>query len=291
MKKFLCLILAGAALLPATSTIHSAGNRINVGVVSSDAAVYGEMVSLLTKSEYLQVIERKDLASLFKELELKQSGAVLGPSDSRLKGIEYLIMIDTYEHKHGARIVKAETGEIIVSWTGFISELAQNCMDKLESEASLKNIAAMKNDEGIEIQVNFSRDSYTTGGRIEFTVISSSDGYLYVLDVQPDGSVIVLVPNQNSKGPIAIAEGEIVEIPGRLGFKMKAGPPYGIDTIKVIVTKSRIDIFKFGLNAGKNYTEVRGGDREKLTRGISVELENLPSSDWGITSKQIEIKE
>ena len=109
--------------------------------------------------------------------------------------------------------------------------------------------------------------------------------------MQPDGSVIVLVPNQNSKGPIAIEEGETVEIPGRLGFKMKAGPPYGIDTIKVIVTKSRIDIFKFGLNAGKNYTEVRGGDREKLTRGISVELENLPSSDWGIVSKQIEIKE
>lgn len=291
MKKFLCMILAGAALFLVDSTIQSAGNKINVGVVSSDAAIYGEVVSLLTKSEYLQVIERKDLASLFKELELKQAGAVLGPSDSRLKGIEYLIMIDTYEHKHGARIVKAETGEIIVSWTGFISELAQNCIDKLESEASLKNIAAMKNDDGIEIQVNFSRNSYTTGSRIEFTVISSSDGYLYVLDVQPDGSVIVLVPNQNSKGPIAIEEGETVEIPGRLGFKMKAGPPYGIDTIKVIVTKSRIDIFKFGLNAGKNYTEVRGGDREKLTRGISVELENLPSSDWGIVSKQIEIKE
>jgi len=285
------MIIATAALFLVNTATESAGNRINVGVVSSDAAVYGEMVSLLTRSEYLQVIERRDLGSLFKELELKQSGAVLGPSDSRLKGIEYLIMIDTFEHKHSARIVKAETGEIVVSWTGFISELAQNCIDKLESEASLKNIALMQNDEGIEIDINFSKDYYTTGSRIEFTVVSSSDGYLYIIDVQPDGNVIVLVPNQNTKGPIAVEEGEPVEIPGRLGFKMKAGQPYGIDTIKVIVTKKKIDIFRFGLNAGKDYTEVTGKDRDKLSRGISVELENLPASDWGIASKQIEIKE
>ncbi|HPS57050.1 MAG TPA: DUF4384 domain-containing protein [Spirochaetota bacterium] len=291
MKKLLCMIIATAALFLVNTATESAGNRINVGVVSSDAAVYGEMVSLLTRSEYLQVIERRDLGSLFKELELKQSGAVLGPSDSRLKGIEYLIMIDTFEHKHSARIVKAETGEIVVSWTGFISELAQNCIDKLESEASLKNIALMQNDEGIEIDINFSKDYYTTGSRIEFTVVSSSDGYLYIIDVQPDGNVIVLVPNQNTKGPIAVEEGEPVEIPGRLGFKMKAGQPYGIDTIKVIVTKKKIDIFRFGLNAGKDYTEVTGKDRDKLSRGISVELENLPASDWGIASKQIEIKE
>ncbi len=285
VSAILCLLFISVA------AVESADIKINVGVVSSDAAVYGEMVSLLTKSKALQVVERRDLAPLFKEIELKQAGAVLGPSDSRLKGIDYLIMVDRAEHKYSARIVKAETGEIVVSWTGFIDELAENCISKLEGEVSLRNLANMKNDEGIGIEVTFSSESYRVGSKIEFTVISDSDGFLYVLDVQPDGTVIVLVPNQNTKGPIEIKEGEVVSIPGRLGFKLRAGQPYGVDTIKVVVTKKKIDIFRFGLVSGKDYTEVKGDDREKLSRGVVVELENLPASDWGISSSEIKITE
>lgn len=291
MKKILIVLLASVSLLITGTGSESAANRINVGVVCSDAAVYGEMVSMLTKSVSLQVIERRDLGPLFKELELKQSGAVLGPSDSRLKGIDYLIMVENCGHKYSARIVKAETGEIVVSWTGFIGELAENCVNKLESEVSLKNLAHIENNEGIDIEINFPMDYYTSGSRIEFTVIPSSDGYLYILDVQPDGTVVVLVPNQNTKGPIEVSDGEVIDIPGRLGFRMKAAPPYGIDTIKVIVTRKKIDIFRFGLSSGKDYTEVTGKDRENLSRGVVVELENLPAEDWGIASKQIEIRE
>ncbi len=97
------------------------------------------------------------------------------------------------------------------------------------------------------------------------------------------------MPNANT-GPIKIASGEIVELPGKLGFRMTAGEPYGVDTVKVIVARKKIDIFKFGLDMGKNYTEVKGKNRESLSRGISLELENIPDSDWGIGSKEIEIR-
>lgn len=291
MKKFYCVITAALTLLVVSAGAGAAGERINVGVVSSDAEVYGEMVSLLTKSEALQVIERRDLTPLFQELALKQSGAVFGPSDSRLKGIDYLIMMERSGHKYSARIVKAETGEIVVSWTALLNELAENCINKLEGEVSLRNMSRMENSDGIDVEINFPKDYYPAGTRIEFTVISSEDGFMYILDVQPDGNVYVLVPNQNTNGPIEVEAGEAVEIPGRLGFRLKAGEPYGIDTIKVIVTKKKIDIFRFGLNTCKNYTEVKGEDRDKLSRGVVVELENLPDSEWGIGSRQIEIRE
>jgi len=269
--------------------IESADNRVRVGVASIDPAIYGEMVSLLTKSGTLQVIERRDLTPLIREIELSQSGVVDGKSESLLKGIDYLVMMEKIGNRFSARIVRSDTGQILVSWTGTINELAENCISKLESDVALKNLSQMDNDKGIDVEINFARDFYPAGSKIEFTVEASENGFMYVIDVQPDGNVYVLVPNANT-GPIEIAAGEVVEIPGRLGFRMTAGEPFGIDTVKVIVTKKKIDIFRFSLNMGKDYTEVKDKERENLSRGVILELKKIPDSDWGIGSKQIEIR-
>ncbi|HPS57272.1 MAG TPA: DUF4384 domain-containing protein [Spirochaetota bacterium] len=289
-RVFFVLLLLAAVFCIQDNHSSAASRKLNIGIASSDVSVYGEMTSLLSKSSYLQLIERRDLGPLFKELELAQSGAVLGASDSRLKGIDYLIMVDKSEHQYYCRIVKVETGEIIVNFDGFISDIAMNCRERLETEISLKSLDSLKNPKGISISIIPSADSYKTGEKIEFSVISEdSDGYLYILDRQPDGSVVILLPNGHKK-EYKIQEGEKVTIPGDLGFSIKASEPVGIDKLIVIVTKKPINIFKFGLNAGENYTEVNDKSKEALSRGMTLELDKLPDSEWGISFKEIPIK-
>jgi len=248
------------------------------------------MISLLSKSSYLQIIERRDLGPLFKELELKQSGAVLGASEPRFKGIDYLVMLDKNQNHYNCRIVKIDTGEIIVGWTGSIDDVAEKCVEKLETEVALKSLKELKNESGLRVTVNFMEDSYNVGDKIEFTVNSEdSDGYLYLIDIQPDGSVVVLLPNKH-KVEFKVEEGEGILLPEKLGFSFKATEPVGKDRLIAIVTKTPINIFKFGLKAGDIFTEVPGKSKGALSRGMTVELNQLPSADWGITSAEIMIK-
>ena len=291
MKKIGTVILFFFILMYTGSDfVRASATKINVGIASSESSVYGKMISLLSRSPYLQLIERRDLAPLLKELALKQTGAVLGASDSRLKGIDYLIMVDRNQHEYHCRIVNTETGEIIVGFTGFIDNIADRCIERLETEVSLKSITDLKNESGLRVSINFRADSYSIGEKIEFTVISEdSDGYLYLLDIQPDGSVIVLLPNRQNAN-YKITEGESVLVPNDLGFTIKATEPAGEDKVIAIVTKRPINIFKFGLNAGDTITDVQGKTKGIFSRGMSVELSQLPAKDWGISSAPILIK-
>ncbi len=268
----------------------ASAEKLNIGITSSEASVYGEKISLMSKSRYLQLIERKDLRPLFQELELKQSGAVLGASDTRLKGIDYLVMVDKDEYKYNCRIVKADTGVIIAAFTGFIEEIAGKCIDRLETDVSLKAIESLKNEEGLRVTIELRSSSYKVGEKVEFNVISGDeDVYLYLLDRQPDGTVVVLLPTSNQK-EYKIEAGEPVLIPGNLGFSIRATEPAGRDKVIAIVTRRPINIFKFGLTTGNYYSEARGGAKESLSRGMAVELTKLPAKDWGIISEEIEIR-
>jgi len=291
MKRIIMIVLLLIVLLPINDIKTSASPvKLNIGIASSESSAYGEMISLLSRSSYLQIIERKDLAPLFKELELKQTGAVLGASDSRLKGIDYLIMLDKNQNQYNSRIVKVETGEIVVGWTDSIDVIAERCIEKLEAEVNLRSIAELKNDQGFKVSINFSKESYKIGDRIEFTITSEdTSGYLYLIDIQPDGSVVVLLPNRQ-KDSFKIEKGEKILIPEALGFNIKASGPVGTDKLIAVVTKKPIDIFKFGLNAGDNFTEVSGKTKGTLSRGMNVELIQLPAKDWGISSATIVIK-
>ncbi len=288
MRKIVLLVSSLLVLFIFSDNYSSAAaEKINIGIASSDESAYGEMISLLSKSSYLQLVERRDLKPLFKELELKQSGAVLGASDSRLKGIDYLIMLDKNQLQYNCRIVKIDTGEIIVGWTGLLSDVADKCIDKIESEVALKSIKALKNDGGLRVSINFRADSYKVGEKIEFIVNSEdSDGYLYLIDIQPDGSVVVLLPNKH-KTEFKVHEGEQMLLPDNLGFNFKASEPVGTDRLIAIVTKTPINIFKFGLKAGESITEVPEKSKGVLSRGMSVELNQLPADDWGISSAEI----
>lgn len=286
-RKVIILSFAAVMLYFADHYISAQNKKLNIGIVGNDLSVYGEMVSNMSRSPYLQLIERKDLKPLFKELELKQAGIVIGSSDSRLKGIDYLVMVDKSRDRYFCRIVRIGTGEIIVAFDGDIRFIADKCVERLETDISLHAIEGLSNDKGLRVVIQFSAASYKVGEKISFTIKSpDADGYLYLLDRQPDGTMIVLLPNRKT-GDYKIRKGETVELPGALGFQIKASRPVGCDKFIAIVTREPIDITKFGLTTEQYYTEVTGNMKKTLTRGMSVEIEQLPEHDWGIASKEI----
>ncbi len=138
MKQLFNLILFAVLIVLCSIELISADNRIKVGIVSADAGIYGKMTSFLSKSSSLQVIERRDLAPLFKELELKQAGAVSGKTDSQIKGIDYLIIVDEIWNGHSARIVRLIQGRFLFHGQEHLMNLRRTALTSLSPRKPLK---------------------------------------------------------------------------------------------------------------------------------------------------------
>ena len=281
IKRSVLPALLFMVLFMTVKPIFASDARLNISIAGEDSSACSEMISLLSKSPYMQIIERKDLGPLFKELELKQTGVVYGVTDSRIKGIDYIIFIDKNQYKYNFRIVKVDTGDVIFGDSGFIQAIADKCLERLETEVALRNYRELDNDKGLRVEIRFRKDSYRVGELISFYVTShDSEGYLYLVDYEPDGSIVVLRPLQQ-KTPFEIKAGQRILVPDDLGFNIRAVEPAGRDTVVAIVTKKPIDITKFGLNAGEALAQARGAKKMELSRGMMVELKQLPLEDWG----------
>lgn len=96
---------------------------------------------------------------------------------------------------------------------------------------------------------------------IELRVYSEVSGYLTLLDVAPDGSLTVLVPNAGSRRVEIQADAEL-ELPGPgMDLTFRAAPPPGRGTVVAIVTGAPLE-FEYGpsgfasLDRGEQFLQV-----------------------------------
>lgn len=122
---------------------------------------------------------------------------------------------------------------------------------------------------------------FKEGEEIKFNVLASKDCYIYVVDFQSSGEVVMLVPNIYDKRN-RIEGGRVYKIPDDIGtgYKFVITPPFGTDVIKVFVSEREMDIeevlramrgsrFILDSEASKEFlSEVR--ERFVTERGIGV---------------------
>src|SRR5262245_7454573 len=91
---------------------------------------------------------------------------------------------------------------------------------------------------GWMVRVSVDRDSrtYQVGETVRIKVGSEKDGYLYVFNVDGEGTVSLLFPNRRAS-QAAIRANEAVDIPGPAPFAIKVAPPLGKELIWAVVTR------------------------------------------------------
>jgi len=93
----------------------------------------------------------------------------------------------------------------------------------------------------VRVDVDKTERLYVPGENIKVKVLSEEDGYLYLFNVGPDGSIDCLFPNGFQPDNKITGKQEVV-----VGDKFKMGikAPFGTDLIKAIVTKKPLKSVK-----------------------------------------------
>ena len=142
------------------------------------------------------------------------------------------------------------------------------------------------------VNINADRKAYRIGDLIQFTVNSTADGYLNILELEPDGNLHLLFPNKYKKDN-RITAGRDMQIPHDIGeFKLRAQEPSGTSQVVALVTLKPLHLER----AGKKNREDHGlwllKDTESMwtaARSTGVEAPGKPEREYGANRLYYEV--
>lgn len=118
----------------------------------------------------------------------------------------------------------------------------------------------------VRVSVDHADRNYKVGDTLTARVESERDGYLYLFNIDTEGNVTCLFPNQAQSNNQIKAKQEVV-VPGPgAGWSIKVQPPVGRELLKAVVTDRPLDAFK-GITLKRGPTPIS----EKHFRRLMVE--------------------
>jgi len=295
MMKKIMLIISCAVIV--CLVLSSSSNKVSIAIYCNDNSFYSEAIKSINKLGAVEIIERKDLKLIVKEIALQQSGLIKKKTANMLKSIDYIVIMKRNKNQYSAKIVYIKDGRIRDSFSGNKDSVLKGVLFSLNTIASFKVLSTLKSsDDGISIEITpfKGKTSYKYGDIFKFYIESESDGYLYVLDVDPHNNITILMPYGPFK-QFKIKADKRICIPDdlrgpngeKLFFKIKK--PAGRERIKVFVAKKPINIHQLsGVMKGYMAT-VNKKNNNNFIRGISVTMSTMDNSTWGTADLEIKI--
>ncbi len=195
---------------------------VNIGTADSEALT--ALRTELGSTAGIRLIEEEDA---FSHLILRRLG-----EDTRIVGSDGFVRHD-------------ELG------TG--AAAATKIADALRREAAAKRLADMDNpgqQDGLELSISGGGTQFGLGETVKFTVRSERAGYLTLVDLGTDGTVAMLLPNEDMPS-MRIEAGGAIEYPSAdSGVNLQFLPPVGRGMVRAFVTDEPLDI---AIAAGETY--------------------------------------
>ncbi len=265
---------------------------LRIAVLGQPEEIRLKVESSLINLPYCKVIEIQNRAALLKEISLGQTG-VLDETKiakaGKMLGAEKIITVSKKENISSIRMTDIETGVVEGIW---YSENSNQDKDFSQSAILIKKmleglmmnraLAELKSIESsIKVSIKTSKSSFKKGEEISFEILSEESGFLTIIDIQPDGSIVQLLPNKTGMSN-KINAGESYFFPDRARSKLLISPPYGRDTLRAIVSKKPLNIFKKDDLEGEGISTVKFGLGGILSKGIFMKFQSVPSGEWGL---------
>jgi hypothetical protein len=292
------------ALLPMPDDLRSRITRI----VQSDVRA-GEIVSSHAAARYLlearggvlRLLSADGLQRVQEfDLEAGQWGAELDRALSRLARAAQLLAIDNPASRLtvSARVASAAA-----------------------AAAAARDIVQVPRTQTARMRIRQRGESRSADNSLQLEVSVSADAYLTIVDVDTEGNINVLFPNDHQKPGFLpdgrILGGEIALLPdtlvpgGRAGFFWDYGPPAGTDVVRIFAStdlatagllRERIRLLRASpadpARPDPAALEIREGLARAMSRGILVVPDDpaashapAPTRDWAATTLTITITE
>jgi len=88
----------------------------------------------------------------------------------------------------------------------------------------------------VSVEVDRKDKTYKLGDAVQIRVRSEREGHLYVFNLDPDGSITLLYPNDTQKETMIPANTDIMIPPANSKDRISVGEPVGKELIKAVVT-------------------------------------------------------
>lgn len=276
--------------------------QVRVAVVGEPEELRQAVEAALSNSPFCQLIDLSKRRDTLRELELAQNGLLdeaKAPRAGRMLGVEKWLIVQGKGGYRSLRLVDAETSTVEGAWVEEVSIHAQlvsvngyaKLINKmLEGLAVKRFLAEMKSSEkNIQVRISMKSEKLKFGDPFSFAVLSSQDGYLTIIDIQPDGSILQLLPN-SSGASNKIVEDEPFVFPPR-GIELTVSPPGGVDTLRAIVTRKPLQLFPQADLDSEAIPGVKPGAGLRAGRGLRMRILALQPDEWGMAEARFRTEE
>lgn len=265
-------------------------NELRVAVLGQPEEIRLKVESSLLNLPYCKVIEIQNRAVLLKEINLGQTG-ILDDSKiakaGKMLGAEKIITVSKKENISSIRMTDIESGVVEAVWYSQSLEkdvtLNTSLIKKmLEGLVMNRALAELKSIEStIKVSIKIPKSSFKNGEELIFEINSQESGFLTIIDIQPDGSIVQLLPNRLGMANKIVA-GQPYIFPDKTKSKLIISAPFGKDTLRAIVSKNPLNLFKKDELDGESISTVKSGLGSLLSKGIFLKFQSVPSGEWGI---------
>jgi len=305
-KQFL-KILPIIFFLPVLQMLVHGTEKITIGIApvtadgkvssKSDAAA-AALTSKLGSYSFIALAERSGLKSVMDEIAFNLSGFVDEASAvkaGKLHGVQAMIIADMTGGPLSARVVHVETSRIIAAASGTeytaVAEKLARCIEIFIARERLKTMRNDSKDITLRFAVEKSspgtrgitisdRGSMRIGDSIVFTFSADKAGYVTIVDIQPNGDVVLLYPNDFSENN-KVTAGKTYRIPSiDDGFDIKVTEPEGTDTLIAFFTTAPVEWLDKKKLSGEGFKTVQESSPLVMTRGFAVVGTGLTQASW-----------
>lgn len=162
----------------------------------------------------------------------------------------------------------------------------------LLKESAAKSLGDMDNPAqsfGLTLRLAGDRTSFGLGQEISFAVESDRAGYLTLVDLGTDGTVSLLLPNEDEPS-VRIEAGRRFEYPGDSGYYFEAQPPAGGGMVRAFLTEQPLDLT---IPEGAVFAQGGADFASEITEALKVaagaEGDAVRLDSWGTASVVYEI--
>lgn len=229
-----------------------------VSVAGIDSRLADQIRTALAAEDGVRLVDREDA---FAHLIVRRGGDEL-----RIVGS------DGFVRHSGLGVDAAGVGELV---------------DALRKEAASKRLADTDNpaqEFAVTLELAGGKMSFGVGEDVNFTVQSERDGYLTLVDLGTDGTVTVLLPNEDHPSMPVVAD-RTLTYPEERGVYFQALPPAGGGLVRAFVTPEPLSV-----PIPRGAPAATGGEElaEQVTRalvGAAGSLDGAVRLDtWGTAS-------
>jgi len=178
-----------------------------------------------------------------------------------------------------------------------IEELIETITPYLESACIEKQLAYVSHPNPpfkVRLSVKGEKRDFSIGEKVTYSVFCEEDCYLLLLNLDSQGNVTILFPNQYYKEDTLIKAGTTVEIPDeamkRHGFELLFVPPAGAEEIKVIATNMKLELKDIVLTKFREkFKTVPGRDLAKGVYTVLKEESKKKEFKWSEDTIRIRV--